>query len=164
MRNIWAALFAFLLISPALSADVEAVDPTLIRVVDGDTIRIEGQRSAIRLVGFNAPETQGAACPSERAMGLRATARLIDLIDGGPATLQIVPCACPTGSEGTDRCNYGRKCGILSVEGVDVGRTLIAEGLAVPFVCSGTRCPPTPKPWCAQWRGATMRNKIMVSK
>jgi micrococcal nuclease len=155
---------AMALLVSAQAQDASFIAPDHIRVVDGDTIRIEGQRAAIRLVGFNAPETQGAACPRERAMGLRATARLIDLIDGGPATLEIVACACSAGSEGTDRCNYGRKCGILSVEGVDVGRTLIAEGLAVPFVCSGTRCPPTPKPWCAQWRGATMRNKIMVSK
>jgi micrococcal nuclease len=127
---------------------IEHLDPAQIHVVDGDTIRLQGQRQAIRLVGFNAPETQGAACPRERAVGLRATARLIDLIDDGPATLQIVPCACPAGTQGTDRCNYGRKCGILAIEGVDVGKTLIAEGLAVPFVCSGTRCPATPRPWC----------------
>jgi hypothetical protein len=25
---------------------------------------------------------------------------------------------------------------------------LIAEGLAVPFVCGATSCPKTPRPWC----------------
>jgi len=33
--------------------------------------------------------------------------------------------------------------------GRDVGGILISKNLAVPFVCGQTRCPPTPKPWCA---------------
>jgi hypothetical protein len=34
------------------------------------------------------------------------------------------------------------------VNGKDVGAILIAEGLAVSFVCRSTRCPATPRPWC----------------
>ncbi len=41
-------------------------------VVDGDTIRFAG--ATIRLADINAPETRGAQCPSERALGNRASA------------------------------------------------------------------------------------------
>jgi hypothetical protein len=36
----------------------------------------------------------------------------------------------------------------LTANGRDVGAILISEGLAVPFVCGATRCPPKPHPWC----------------
>jgi hypothetical protein len=37
---------------------------------------------------------------------------------------------------------------VLKANGRDVGSILIAEGLAVPFHCRGTGCPPTSRPWC----------------
>jgi hypothetical protein len=37
---------------------------------------------------------------------------------------------------------------VLKANGRDVGSILISEGLAVPFHCRGTGCPPTPRPWC----------------
>lgn len=37
---------------------------------------------------------------------------------------------------------------LLNASRRDVGQILIADALAVPFKCSTTRCPPTPKPWC----------------
>ena len=45
------------------------------------------------------------------------------------------------GTHGTRRCNYGRQCAILKAKGVDVGLTLIAEGLARVYVCGADRCP-----------------------
>ena len=36
-------------------------------VVDGDTFWLEGKK--VRLADINAPETTGAACPAERALG-----------------------------------------------------------------------------------------------
>lgn len=135
----------------AAAADNEsaAIDPETIRVLDGDTIEVGAERKRVRLIGFNAPETNGAACQRERDIGLQASQRLSSLIASEPADLQLVPCACRAGTEGTPACNYGRACGILKVDGVDVGATLIKEGLAVPFVCSKARCPPTPRPWCS---------------
>jgi micrococcal nuclease len=61
-------------------------------------------------------------------------------------SLNYVACSCPPGTEGTDRCNYGRACGEAGDR--DVGATLIGEGLDVSFVCSETACPKTPRPWC----------------
>jgi endonuclease YncB( thermonuclease family) len=115
-------------------------------VTDGDTIRIEGER--VRLVGFNAPETFKAACAKERELGDDATRRLKTLLANEPADFAKVPCACPPGTEGTDLCNYGRRCGILRAAGRDVGAILISEGLAVPYQCGATSCPPAPRPWC----------------
>jgi endonuclease YncB( thermonuclease family) len=117
-------------------------------ITDGDTIHIDGQSRGMRLVGLNAPETWQPQCPEEKALGERAKARLRQLVSSATLDVQRVPCSCPPGTEGTYACNYGRSCGILRANGRDVGQILIAEGLAVPFVCGVTRCPRTPRPWC----------------
>jgi endonuclease YncB( thermonuclease family) len=117
-------------------------------VTDGDTIHISGQPRGMRLVGLNAPETWQPQCPEEKALGERAKARLRQLVSSATLEVQRIPCSCAPGTEGTEACNYGRSCGILQANGRDVGQVLIAEGLAVPFVCGATSCPQTPRPWC----------------
>jgi endonuclease YncB( thermonuclease family) len=129
----------------ARSAPIEAAD---IRIIDGDTIRVYHKQPDVRLVGFNAPETRRAACASERELGDKATRRLRELVRSGSLDFEFVACSCQPGTEGTPACNYGRHCGTLKAAGRNVGEILIAEGLAVPFKCGETRCPPTPKPWC----------------
>ncbi|MBH5371473.1 thermonuclease family protein [Bradyrhizobium glycinis] len=120
--------------------------PIAIFAVDGDTVRYQGQ--IYRLVGFDTPERGNKAmCEDERRLADTATSRLRQLIAGGEARLQRVVCACRPGEEGTSRCNYGRLCASLAVGGRDVGQILINEGLARPYVCSGTRCPPRQR-WC----------------
>jgi endonuclease YncB( thermonuclease family) len=126
------------------------IHPSDVYVLDGDTVRIHNQKPSIRLVGFNAPETGARAkCDAERALGVKATARVRDLVRRGNLDFEFVACACKPGTEGTLSCNYGRRCGILKADGVEVGHTLIADGLAVPFKCRARSCPPTPKPWCS---------------
>lgn len=134
--------------SPAAPGVVaHETDPgSAITVIDGDTVRIDGRTT--RLVGFNAPETRQAACAAERYLGDRATSRLRSLVAGRDVTIAGVACACRPGTEGTDACNYGRACAVMRVDGEDVADIMIGEGLAAPFVCRGTRCPPTPRPWC----------------
>lgn len=117
-------------------------------VTDGDTVRVRGDAKGTRLVGFNTPETYKPQCARELELGKRATARLNELVATSNMDLVKVPCACKPGTEGTKACNYGRSCGVLRADGRDVGRILISEGLAVPFVCGATRCPRTPRPWC----------------
>jgi micrococcal nuclease len=125
-----------------------AITPSRILVLDGDTIRIDGRKPDVRLVGLNAPETSRAECKGERDLGEAATRRLQQIVNGSALDLRYVACNCPPGTEGTERCNYGRRCGVLKANGRDVASILIAEKLAVPFHCSGTSCPPTPRPWC----------------
>lgn len=118
-----------------------------IRVIDGDTVEVRGEH--YRLVGLNTPETFEARCAAELELGTRAKERLKQLLSSGAPALVKVPCACPPGTEGTERCNFGRSCGVLSVNGRDVADTLVAEGLAVAFHCGTTSCPRMPRPWCS---------------
>lgn len=117
-------------------------------VTDGDTIQVTGEARGTRLVGFNTPETYKPKCDRERDLGNRATARLKEIVATSSVQLRKVACACAPGTEGTNRCNYGRSCGVLLADGRDVGQILISEGLAVAFICGRTGCPPTPRPWC----------------
>jgi endonuclease YncB( thermonuclease family) len=120
-----------------------------VRVIDGDTISLDDGKPNVRLVGFNAPETGNRArCEAERQAGEAAKQRLRELVSNGRLDFNQVACSCPPGTEGTDACNFGRRCGILRVSGVDVGSSLISEGLAVRFVCGATSCPTLPRPWC----------------
>jgi len=120
-----------------------------VRIIDGDTVDIRGLPANVRLVGFNAPETWRPSCTEERQVGERATARLSQLVrNAASIEFERVACSCRPGTEGTDRCNFGRLCGSLFVDGLDVGRTLIGEGLAVPYRCGRTSCPPRPQAWC----------------
>ena len=121
--------------------------PPAIQIIDGDTIRYGGV--TVRLVGFNAPETgQRALCEAERRLGQQATRRLQELVSGGSVGFKLVACSCPPDTEGTQKCNFGRRCGVLTANGRDVGAMLISERLAAPFRCGATSCPPPPRPWC----------------
>lgn len=116
-------------------------------ITDGDTIRLD-DGTRVRLNGFNAPESIKPQCQREAILGERAKDRLAELSTTGRTHIEKIDCSCRPGTEGTDRCNYGRSCGRLTINGRDVGEILISEGLAVPFVCGPTKCPRTPRPWC----------------
>ncbi|MET0326963.1 MAG: excalibur calcium-binding domain-containing protein [Ilumatobacteraceae bacterium] len=84
-------------------------------VVDGDTVDLStGER--VRLIGIDAPEN-GSCGAAE------ATARLTALVGG--QTVAVVAGA----RDDVDR--YGRLLRYVEIPGVDAGRTLIGEGLAV---------------------------------
>ena len=148
MRATQMHLIATLIFILATQANTEPINPSDIRVIDGDTIRVYHQHPNVRLVGFNAPETRNAACHAEFELGSKATRRLRDIVKAGNLTFEYVRCSCPDATQGTPSCNWGRDCGTLKSNGKDVGAILIEEGLAVPFVCGATHCPRTPKPWC----------------
>jgi endonuclease YncB( thermonuclease family) len=115
-------------------------------VIDGDTVRWQGR--TVRLIGFDAPETGNRArCASELDRGDRATTRLRELIASSNVTVELVRCACPPAKVGTEACNFGRACGILTVNGRDVGDRLIAEDLARPYHCQQFSCPSRGS-WC----------------
>jgi micrococcal nuclease len=112
---------------------------TQISVVDGDTVRTNDGMPNVRLTGYNAPEIFSPKCVNEKMLGEAAKARLGALImqHRSEAKLTI------TGGS----CAFGRRCGVLSVAGQNVGDILISEKLAEPMACPGGRCPPA-KDWC----------------
>lgn len=89
-------------------------------VVDGDTLRWKGTR--IRIADLDAPEIFSPRCAQEKALGIRATNRLRDLLNQGP--FEIV------WRGGRDEDKHGRKLRYVERGGVSLGETLIAEGLA----------------------------------
>jgi len=99
-------LLLFLLLST--TAIAEPIDPSDIRVIDGDRIRVYHVQLNVRLVGFNAPETRNAACEAEAELGARATRRLRAIIKLGNLEFEYVRCSCPAATQGTFACNYGR--------------------------------------------------------
>jgi endonuclease YncB( thermonuclease family) len=99
-------------------------------VVDGDTIWLEGTK--IRIADIDAPETHDPRCASEKQLGDHSTVRLRQLLNAGTVTLEPID---------RDEDRYGRKLRIVRVDGVSVGDTLVAEGLA-RWYAGGRR------PWC----------------
>jgi endonuclease YncB( thermonuclease family) len=139
-------ILLLLLLVSGSAASAEPIQSSEIRVVDGDTIEARGAR--YRMVGYDAPETATRGWhkvgSDEKALGLLAKERFQELINSGTLDLQEVPCACPRSKIEDRTCNHGRKCAILRLNGKNIGDSLIAEELAVPFVCGETRCPKMP--------------------
>jgi len=100
-------------------------------VVDGDTIRLNGEK--IRLLDIDAPEVRDYKCAAEKQLGDRATRRLVEILNAG--RVEVVR----RGSRDTDE--YGRSLRIVEVNGRSAGSILVSEGLARPW--SGKR-----RPWC----------------
>jgi endonuclease YncB( thermonuclease family) len=109
--------------------------PAPIRIVDGDTVDRRGLR--YRLVGFDAPEIRRAKCPSERAAGRAAAARLAQVI-ASAETVQLVPVRLRLDV-------FGRILARLEVDGRDVAAIAIAEGWGVPHDGRSKR-----RDWCTE--------------
>lgn len=103
----------------ANNQSIQHVSSSMVQVIDGDTVRIGGDR--YRLLGFDTPETRFAKCASELDLGNRATQRLAQLIRAE----QIV-----TLHVNSRRDRYDRFLARLEVGGQDVGPVLMSEGLA----------------------------------
>ncbi|WP_421762516.1 thermonuclease family protein [Devosia sp.] len=99
-------------------------------VVDGDTFYHAGVK--IRIADIDTPEVHDYGCAAEKALGDRATVRLMSLLNAGPFALEA-------GTRDTDR--YGRKLRVVLRDGHSLGEVLVAEGLARRW--DGSR-----HPWC----------------
>ncbi|WP_228242330.1 thermonuclease family protein [Porphyrobacter sp. GA68] len=90
-------------------------------VVDGDTIRLDGE--TVRIAGLDAPELAGR-CEAERIAARAARDALIGWLSEGGFTSAPEP-------GGNDR--YGRPLRILSRNGVSVADALVSRGVARPY-------------------------------
>jgi endonuclease YncB( thermonuclease family) len=86
-------------------------------VLDGDTIRIGGER--IEIAGIDAPQIQGAKCAAERTQGIDAAVKLADLLNSGRVS-----------ASGASRDAAGREVRKVTVNGEDVGAAMIDAGAA----------------------------------
>lgn len=102
-----------------------------VSVVDGDTVDVAGRR--YRLVGHDTPEIFHAKCPAERDRGIAAASRLLSLLRSGAVAIERI--------DGREK--WGRGLARLTVDGRDVGATLVAEGHARPYDGRTRR-----QPWC----------------
>ncbi|PDT81807.1 thermonuclease family protein [Sinorhizobium sp. BJ1] len=100
-------------------------------VIDGDTLYVGGEK--VRVADIDTPEISEPKCASEKALGERATARFIELVNAGPFEMRAW--------EGRDEDQYGRKLRVLVRDGRSLGDILVSEGLARTW--SGRR-----EPWC----------------
>ena len=110
----------------------------LISVTDGDTFKArvpvwDGVEivTAVRLSGIDTPELKGK-CPAEKALALKAKARLAELLTGSITISEIKP----------DKF-AGRVDALVSVNGQDVAGILVADGLARQYTggARGSWCP-----------------------
>jgi len=114
---------------PALIALSAAVLACISSVHDGDTVRAcSGER--VRILNIDAPEMPGSPkCEDRRRQGWcdyalaeRSRDALAAFLRAGPVVIQRTA---------TDK--YGRTLARLSVNGVDAGDYLVAQGLARPW-------------------------------
>jgi endonuclease YncB( thermonuclease family) len=97
-------------------------------VVDGDTFWLRGEK--IRIADIDTPEVSEPQCAAEKALGDRATRRLLVLLNRGPFKLQ-----------GDKQDRHGRLLRVVARRGRSIGDQLVREGLARTW--SGRR-----EPWC----------------
>ena len=103
------------------------------RVIDGDTIDADIDlgfdvtlSKRIRLHGINTPETR-TRDKKEKALGLKAKARLIEIIEASDHELYL---------RSMDQGKYGRCVGVLFEKNFDdesINDMLLNEGHAVPY-------------------------------
>lgn len=108
---------------------------TLDYIYDGDTVTLTcgGEKISARLLGFDTPEVKSPRCAAEKAHADRATLRLRALSKTGALTFS---------GQALDK--YSRLLVTMKVDGQDVAKPLIREGLAVPYA-GGRRID-----WCAR--------------
>ncbi len=116
------ALLITLMIGPWISLPAFADIEGSARAIDGDTLDFSGQR--VRLHGIDAPE-RNQKCwlgGTEWLCGQASSRALKNLIKGA-----VIKCS------KMDRDRYGRIVGKCRLKGIDIGRTMVADGMALAF-------------------------------
>ncbi|WP_318030548.1 thermonuclease family protein [Rhizobium ruizarguesonis] len=88
--------------------------------MDGDTLWSGGIK--IRIADIDTPEVSEPRCSSELALGNKATARLVELVNEGSFEMRAWP--------GRDEDKYDRKLRVLVRDSRSLGDILVSEGLA----------------------------------
>lgn len=94
--------------------------PRLNCIVDGDTLWSQGVK--IRIADIDTPEISQPHCAAEKALGERATARLMEIVNAAPFDMLAW--------HSRDEDRYGRKLRVLVRDGRSLSHVLLSEGLA----------------------------------
>jgi micrococcal nuclease len=100
----------------------------VVRVVDGDTVRIvyQGKEEVVRLIGLNAPESVDPRRPVE-CFGQEASLHLQSLLRNSPVTFRA-------DMSQDVRDKYGRLLGYLvEVDGMTINERMIRDGYAYEY-------------------------------
>ena len=127
-----------LTIATLAMAETVTVSTGALVIVDGDTVRLDGQR--LRLLDIDAPETHQAHCAAERKAGDRARLALAAMLDGQQVAIVYSGRIDP----------YGRPLVRLFVDGRDAGAALLAAGLALPYVPGRSAHAARTAHWCGK--------------
>lgn len=142
-------VLSLLLASPCF-AGIDAPEPVHgpVHVIDGDTVRL-GNGEIVRLYNIDAPETRRPRCQAEKNAGYRATSYMIAWFSGWPAKISR-----GEPSTGRYRDRYGRTLATMSVGPIgDVGDTLVALGLALPWQPGRAAHDARARHWCGGGHG-----------
>jgi endonuclease YncB( thermonuclease family) len=118
MNRYLSVILALLL---ALSSQCLAGQLQVVRVTDGDTVKVAGndEKMTIRLVGIDAPETSKKKNEPGQPFSQKSTKHLAGLVLNKSVEIK---------SYGTDR--YGRTLGVIFVGEKNVNLEMIKAGLA----------------------------------
>ena len=99
------------------------------RVKDGDTFRDTGRGYDIQLHGVDAPEIEHAKYPAERERGEAAASRVRELLAAAEA-VSYAKAYIPRDARKWPVDGFRRRLATVSIDGRDLGVTLLAEGHA----------------------------------
>lgn len=116
--------------------------PNVIRVIDGDTIRIEapylpeslGKELSLRLEGIDTPEDRLAKCEKEKILSQKATEFVKEVLEKAKERKFII--------NGWDKFG-GRVLGDILVDGKSLSKMLLDKNYAVEYNGTGAK-----KDWC----------------
>ena len=121
--RIGIALLVFGMLALITQAQFEPIDATVVRVIDGDTIRVprvQGKEYIVRLIGVDTPETVHPT-KTVQHFGAEASAYTKAALEAKTVTLEADP-------TGDTRDRYGRLLRYVHLDGQNFNARLIREG------------------------------------
>ena len=121
--RIGIALLVFGMLALITQTQFEPIDATVVRVIDGDTIRVprvQGKEYIVRLIGVDTPETVHPT-KTVQHFGAEASAYTKAALEAKTVTLEADP-------TGDTRDRYGRLLRYVHLDGQNFNTRLIREG------------------------------------
>ena len=118
---------------PAPAAAAQTAKARVVRVIDGDTLKVKlatGQSATVRLIGIDTPETRKPGT-AVQCGGADATARMKKLAISNGSGRRVTLTTDPT-QDVVD--TYGRLLAYVNAGGSDLGRSMVASGWAKVYV------------------------------